>query len=302
MPPAPWGDGQRDTRGSVQPAASPRVSPLRRHIRIQPHSIPRALVSTDSHLTRLSRIALLVGLGDFLTKQVAQLWVERLDVSTTALVRFGVVHNDKAAFGMSAGAYTFQLNLALTLAAIALIVPVSRDLSKIDRHAPAALGLIAGGALGNLTSLVLSPRGVVDFIAVMTGEGRSIVLNVADVGAYVGLAIMMRTAFLIVRAIRRDRARTKNRPLVLTEFFSPLFADAELSRPVFTDQRVSAMPAREERQEPVSRRSKFPLLSLRPSDDMVREPREELRRPLGIEAHWVDTPHSRPMSHPEEMQ
>ena len=106
----------------------------------------------------LARIATLVALGDLMTKQVALLWIGALDSRATgAAIRFGVVHNDKGAFGLTAGNYTFEVSLALTLAAIFLIVPVARDLARIDERAPTALGMIAGGAIGNLVSLLLSP-------------------------------------------------------------------------------------------------------------------------------------------------
>ncbi|MEP7345943.1 MAG: signal peptidase II, partial [Gemmatimonadaceae bacterium] len=92
----------------------------------------------------------------------------------------------------------------LTLCAIALMIPVSRDLARIDRWAPTALGLIVGAAFGNLTSLIFSSQGVVDFIAVRTGDASALVLNVADIAAYVGLGMLVRTAFLLVDRIRQD--------------------------------------------------------------------------------------------------
>jgi len=153
----------------------------------------------------LLRIATLVALGDLMTKQVALLWVGALEPRVSSAVRFGVVHNDKGAFGLTAGNYTFELSLALTLAALVLIVPVARDLARIDERAPTALGLIAGGAIGNLVSLLLSPAGVVDFIAVQRADGAGIVLNVADIGAYAGVAMLMRTAGMVIAAIRRNR-------------------------------------------------------------------------------------------------
>jgi hypothetical protein len=73
----------------------------------------------------------------------------------------------------------------------------------VDRAAPRALGLIVGGALGNFASLVLSPPGVVDFISISVGVHSELVLNVADLAAYVGLAMMLRTGFLIVAEMRR---------------------------------------------------------------------------------------------------
>lgn len=196
--------------------------------------------SGRSPLVPLSRIAALVALGDLLTKQVAVWWVGALHPNVSSTVRFGVVHNDKGAFGLTAGNYTFELSLALTLAAIVLIVPVARDLAKIDGRAPAALGLIAGGAIGNLVSLLVTPAGVVDFIAVQRSDGAGIVLNVADLAAYAGVAMLMRSAAMVIAAMRRNReaesrALDAERELVLTRF-----ADLELVRTVARDDGATA--------------------------------------------------------------
>lgn len=158
-----------------------------------------------SPLVPLARIATLVAIGDLLTKQVALLWVGTLDAGVSRFIRFGVVHNDKGAFGLTIGNYTWEVSLALTLTALVLIVPVARDLARIDESAPNALGLVAGGAIGNLVSLLLSPAGVVDFIAVQRADGAGIVLNVADVAAYAGVVMLMRTAAKVIVAMRRKR-------------------------------------------------------------------------------------------------
>jgi len=159
-----------------------------------------------SPLIPLARVATLVAIGDLVTKQLAVLWIGTLEPRvSSAAIRFGVVHNDKGAFGFSVGDYTWELSLALTLAAIALIVPVAKDLSQIDDRAPTALGLIAGGAIGNLVSLLMNRAGVVDFIALQRADGVGIVLNAADVAAYAGVAMLTRTAARVVSAIRRTR-------------------------------------------------------------------------------------------------
>ena len=188
-----------------------------------------------SPLVPLSRIATLVAIGDLMTKQVALLWVGTLEPRVSSAVRFGVVHNDKGAFGLSVGDYTFEVSLALTLAALVLIVPVARDLAKIDDRAPAALGLVAGGAIGNLVSLLLSPAGVVDFIALQRADGAGIVLNVADVAAYAGVAMLMRTTAMVIAAIRRNReseviARGEQRTTAMSRL-----ADVEVIRVVARD-------------------------------------------------------------------
>jgi lipoprotein signal peptidase len=191
------------------------------------------LTEPNRHLRILARIALLVAVGDWLTKAVAARLVGSDPLVFSDRFRFAVVHNDAAAFGLSAGAYTWPLNLALTLAAIVLMVPVARDLARIDEAAPRALGLIVGGALGNFASLLLSPPGVVDFISIGFGTHSELVLNVADVAAYIGLAMMLRTGFLLVAEIRRA---AQPRRTVQVQHWATVarraFLDREVVRPV----------------------------------------------------------------------
>ena len=188
-----------------------------------------------SHLGPLLRIAAIVAVGDFVTKDAASRFVPSETTIFGDWLRLHVVHNDAGAFGLSLGAYTWQLNLALTLAAIVFVIPVSRELSRVDRVAPRALGLILGGAIGNFVSLILSPHGVVDFIALHFSDSHGLVLNVADVAAYVGLALIMRTGFLIVGEMRRAASiRTvRSRPLApLLSFAHP---EREVPRAVVRD-------------------------------------------------------------------
>jgi signal peptidase II len=187
------------------------------------------------HLAQLSRLALLVAACDLATKYAAIAVLSGKPIELTDWLRLAVVHNDKGAFSISLGTYTRQLNLALTLCAIALIVPVSRDLARVDRWAPTALGLIVGGALGNLTSLILSTRGVVDFISLRTGPSTAIVLNIADIAAYAGLALLCRTGFLLATQIRLDvpsvpANTTAVRALALVSF------DREVAIPLTADR------------------------------------------------------------------
>jgi lipoprotein signal peptidase len=190
----------------------------------------------DASLPHLVRFAGLVAAIDLVSKQLAQRWIGGLDVRSSHFLQFGVVHNDKAAFGLAYGPYTFELNLALTAAAILLVLPVCRDLARIDPLAPSALGLITGGALGNLISLLTSHAGVVDFIAIGAGPGHDLVLNLADVAAYAGLGLMARTGFLILREMRSRTA-----PMLIQDadtrhsFASSTFMDAEVGRPVYRD-------------------------------------------------------------------
>jgi hypothetical protein len=107
-----------------------------------------------------------------------------------------------------------------------------RDLARIDKDAPVALGLIVGGALGNLGSLLLHPAGVVDFIAVAVGDGEELVLNGADLAAYGGLALLCRTVWRVIFLARSPAravisARLAGRPVSLR-----LLGEREISRKV----------------------------------------------------------------------
>lgn len=189
-------------------------------------------MTDNRHLTSLARIALLVTVGDLLTKAAAKALLSNEATWFASWLHFAVVHNDKGAFGWSAGVYTWQLNFALTLAAIVFMIPVTRDLARIDPLAPRALGLIVGGALGNLASLVTSPSGVVDFIQV-DFEHSGIALNVADVAAYAGLAMILRTGALLVVALRRE-ARLRE-PSRVTPVRSVFAEKAELTLALRSD-------------------------------------------------------------------
>lgn len=242
----------------------------------EPHMSPR-LTETNCNLGVLARIALLVAAGDWLTKAVAARFLGSEALVFSERLRFAVVHNDAGAFGLSAGPYTWQLNLALTLAAIVLMIPVARDLSRIDEGAPRALGLIVGGAVGNLASLIFSPAGVVDFIAISFGAHSGLVLNVADLAAYVGLAMLTRTAFLIVAEIRRS-ARPK-RVAQVSHWVSVArraFVDREVKVPVPLADRVPQSDLVVPRPESVRRAE---LLDLEVTDPKVIDIRPHLTAP-----------------------
>lgn len=144
---------------------------------------------------------------DLGSKQLAAgLLASRGDVPLTVFgdgVRLAVVLNDQSAFGVSLGPYTWHINFALTLIALVLAVALCRALSALDSWAPVMLGLIAGAAMGNLVSLIASPKGVLDFIAVSSGADQELVFNLADVAAALGVVLLVRTAWTVGREIAR---------------------------------------------------------------------------------------------------
>ena len=161
----------------------------------------------DPATTAFGGVALLVALGDTLTKQIAMALVPASGTTLGVLpdrIRLLPVLNDQAAFGIGLGTYTWEINVVVTLATIVLIMRVCKDLAAVDPWAPRILGLIAGAALGNLISLTISPGGVPDFLAV-TIRGSEIVMNFADIAAYLGLALMAKLVVSILRAMRAGK-------------------------------------------------------------------------------------------------
>jgi signal peptidase II len=124
-------------------------------------------------------------------------------------VRLAVVLNDQSAFGVSLGAYTWHINLMLTVVALVLSAALCRALVVLDAWAPVMLGLIAGAATGNLVSLIFSPHGVLDFIAVRSGRDNEVVFNLADVAAIVGVLLILRTLWALGRALVRARGQSR---------------------------------------------------------------------------------------------
>ena len=121
-------------------------------------------------------------------------------------VRLHLVYNRGAAFGLHLGDYSRWIFLAIAIIAVVVLYRMSREAAPGDRFRQLALGLVAGGAAGNLVDRIRSSRGVVDFLDVGIGAHRFWwVFNVADMGVTIGAAIL---AIAIWRADRKDRQLT----------------------------------------------------------------------------------------------
>jgi len=155
----------------------------------------------------------LVAYGDLVTKWLAvALWSGQNQPLFGPLLGIEVVHNPLGAFSISLGPLTREINIAATVVTVLLSMAASSRLARLDRGAPESLGLIAGAGIGNLISLYGNTAGVPDFLALSNGRGNALVLNVADVAAYIGIACCARLAFVVVRAARAGGARTGSEP------------------------------------------------------------------------------------------
>jgi signal peptidase II len=149
-------------------------------------------------------LAAFLVLSDCTTKALAVERLEPAHVPHEVLgesVRFTLTYNPGAAFSMSAGENSRWILTFLAVAVLAILWRAYQAADRADRWQGAALGLVAGGALGNLLDRLRGPLGVVDFIDVGVGDWRFWTFNLADVGVTVG-AVML--ALVLVRA--RDAA------------------------------------------------------------------------------------------------
>ena len=97
-----------------------------------------------------------------------------------------LVHNPGAAFGLHLGPYSRWIFFAVAVIALVLLNRMSRSTAIGDWFRQLALGLICGGAAGNLVDRIRSPHGVVDFLDIGVGTLRWPTFNVADIAVSCG--------------------------------------------------------------------------------------------------------------------
>jgi signal peptidase II len=112
-----------------------------------------------------------------------------LEVMGEAL-RFTLTYNPGAAFSLSIGEHSRLVFSVLAVAVIAVLLRMYRDLEPADYAMGASLGLVVGGAFGNLLDRLTSSQGVVDFIDVGVAGYRFWTFNLADVGVTTGAVLL----------------------------------------------------------------------------------------------------------------
>lgn len=132
-----------------------------------------------------------------------------------------LVKNAGAAFGMFQGARTFFV--IASLIAVVLIIYLGVRLPKDQRQRRLLLGLILGGAVGNLIDRVASGQ-VIDFLQIGVAGHYWPVFNVADMGVTIGAVL------LIFYAVRTNRTLVPVTPPVADKL-PPTTADDSISQP-----------------------------------------------------------------------
>ena len=131
--------------------------------------------------------------ADVLTKALAvtRLVPHRIYEVWGDWLRFMLVFNPGAAFGLNVGQYSRQIFVGLTLLALLILVRLYRSTRPGDVARVLALALVCGGALGNLIDRLRSVDGVVDFIDVGLGDAtRWPTFNVADMAVSFGAFLL----------------------------------------------------------------------------------------------------------------
>ena len=105
-------------------------------------------------------------------------------------LRLTLVYNPGAAFGLHLGSYSRWIFMALTAGALVILARLYRATRQGDYLRATALGLVCGGAVGNLIDRIRSASGVVDFIDVGVGDLRWPTFNVADMAVSVGAFLL----------------------------------------------------------------------------------------------------------------
>jgi signal peptidase II len=135
----------------------------------------------------------LIVVADRITKIVAEqtLWPRFVPREVWGdFLRWTLVYNPGAAFGLHLGPYSRWIFLALTVAALVILTNLYRNTRPGDRWRILAIALVTAGALGNLIDRVISPDGVVDFIDVGLGDKRWPTFNVADMAVSTGAILL----------------------------------------------------------------------------------------------------------------
>jgi len=147
-------------------------------------------------------VIIAIVLLDVITKNVATAVLVGGDSQQVIgdFVRFSLVYNPGAAFGLHLGAYSRWIFMSLTIGALLILWRLYRQTASHELLRTLAIALVSAGAIGNLIDRIASERGVVDFIDVGFGVHRWPIFNVADMAVSSG-------AFLLAYALWGEEHR-----------------------------------------------------------------------------------------------
>lgn len=151
-------------------------------------------------------VFIVVVIVDFITKAVAVATMVTAGAPRPVIgdwVRFALVYNPGAAFGLHLGPYSRWLFMALTVVALFVLWRLYRSATDNEVPKVLAVALVASGAVGNVIDRMRSELGVVDFIDVGVGAHRWPTFNVADMAVSTGAILL---AWVLWQEERRAEA------------------------------------------------------------------------------------------------
>lgn len=132
---------------------------------------------------------------DLITKSLAEKLLENRILSPLPFLHFVLVYNRGIAFGLLAEAPDFlRVPVLLFAPLVALVITFLYAIKSTDRWTPLLMGMVAGGALGNLYDRAFLGQ-VRDFIYLSYGGFSWPAFNLAD--ASISIAILL----FLVRAL-----------------------------------------------------------------------------------------------------
>ena len=132
-------------------------------------------------------------IADIITKRIAvdRLMPRRMPHEVFGeWVRFTLVYNPGAAFGLHLGQYSRWIFTVLTLVALVILWRLYKQTQMGDKIRLLAIALVSAGAVGNLIDRLRGAAGVVDFIDVGIGDMRWPTFNVADMAVSTGAFLL----------------------------------------------------------------------------------------------------------------
>jgi signal peptidase II len=154
-------------------------------------------------------ILLVITIVDVITKAAAERLLLPRGIPHEVLgntLRFTLVYNPGAAFGLNLGPQSRWIFAALTLVALVILGRLYRTTRPAHATRVVALALVCAGAIGNLFDRMRSFFGVVDFIDVGVGDARWPTFNVADMAVSVGAGLLAWVLWQEDREARADEA------------------------------------------------------------------------------------------------
>ncbi|MBC8088970.1 MAG: signal peptidase II [Phycisphaerae bacterium] len=138
-------------------------------------------------------VLLVLVILDVLTKTLAVTLLAPSGVPREVLgesVRFALVYNPGAAFGLYLGQYSRWIFMVLSAVALVILWRLYRQTKSADTPRTVAITLVVAGAVGNLIDRIRTDLGVVDFIDIGFGTHRWPTFNIADMAVSGGAFLL----------------------------------------------------------------------------------------------------------------